>query len=307
MPVDLPERRLLLVHAHPDDESIGTGATMARYAAEGAHVTLVTCTQGEQGEIVLPELAHLAPEHDDALGPHRAGELADAMAQLKVTDHRFLGGPGRYRDSGMVWGPDGRRAAAPEQLDPRSFWAADLREAADHLVAVIREVRPQVLVTYDEHGGYGHPDHIQAHRVATYARDLAAVRSYRTDLGPAWDVAKVYWTATPRQVLQEALTALRERGGTGFENIASADDFGYVVDLADVDAVVDGSDHLDAKLAAMRAHATQIDVQWPYFTLSDNVGQPIWAQEYFRLAHGRRGPADPATGVETDLFAGVAP
>ena len=307
MPVELPERRLLLVHAHPDDESIGTGATMARYAAEGAHVTLVTCTQGEQGEIIPPALAHLAPEHDDALGPHRADELAAAMAQLKVTDHRFLGGPGRYRDSGMVWGPEGRRAVAPEQIDPRSFWAADLLEAADHLVAVIREVRPQVLITYDQHGGYGHPDHIQAHRVATYAHALAAVRSYRPDLGPAWEVAKVYWTATPRQLMQEALTAANQRGDSGFEHIATADDFGYVVDQADIDAVVDGTAFLDAKMAAMRAHATQIDVQWPYFALSDRVGQPLWAREHFRLAHGRRGPVDSATGHETDLFGGVTP
>jgi N-acetyl-1-D-myo-inositol-2-amino-2-deoxy-alpha-D-glucopyranoside deacetylase len=307
MPVELPERRLLLVHAHPDDESIGSGATMARYAAEGAHVTLVTCTQGELGEIIPPDLAHLAPEHDDTLGAHRADELAAAMAQLKVTDHRFLGGPGRYRDSGMVWGPDGRRAVAPDQIDPRSFWAADLLEAADHLVAVIREVRPQVLVTYDQHGGYGHPDHIQAHRVATYAHALASVRSYRTDLGPAWQVAKVYWTATPRQLMQEALSAAHERGDSGFEHVATADDFGYVVDQADIDAVVDGTEFLDAKMAAMRAHATQIDVQWPYFALSDRVGQPLWAQEHFRLAHGRRGPIDPATGYETDLFGGVTP
>lgn len=306
MSVELPERRLLLVHAHPDDESIGTGATMARYAAEGAHVTLVTCTQGELGEVIPPALAHLAPEHDDTLGPHRAGELADAMAQLKVADHRFLGGPGRYRDSGMVWGGDGRRAVTPEQIDPRAFWAADLTEAADHLVLVIREVRPQVLVTYDERGGYGHPDHIQAHRVATYARDLAAVRSYRPDLGPAWDVAKVYWTATPREPLQEALTVARERGDSAFEHLASADDFGYVVDLADIDAVVDVSEFLDAKMAAMRAHVTQIEVQWPYFALSDRVGQPMWVQEHFRLAHGRLGPADPVTGYETDLFAGVS-
>ncbi|WP_026875057.1 N-acetyl-1-D-myo-inositol-2-amino-2-deoxy-alpha-D-glucopyranoside deacetylase [Jiangella gansuensis] len=305
MPVELPRRRLLLVHAHPDDESIGTAATMARYVAEGAHVTLVTCTQGEQGEILVPELAHLAPEHDDTLGLHRAGELADAMAELKVTDYRFLGGPGRYRDSGMVWGDEGRRAVAPEQIDPRSFWAADLREASDHLVEVLREIRPQVLVTYDENGGYGHPDHIQAHRVATYAAALAAVPTYRTDLGPAWQVAKVYWSATPRSVLQGALEAARDRGDTLFDGVTSADDLGFVVDDADITAVVDGSDHIDAKMAAMRAHATQIDVHWPYFALSDRVGQPIWAQEYFRLAAGVAGPADPRTGYETDLFAGL--
>ncbi|TDE08721.1 N-acetyl-1-D-myo-inositol-2-amino-2-deoxy-alpha-D-glucopyranoside deacetylase [Jiangella asiatica] len=305
MPVELPDRRLVLVHAHPDDESIGTGAIMARYAAEGAHVTLVTCTQGEQGEILVPELAHLAPDRDDTLGLHRAGELADAMAQLKVADHRFLGGPGRYRDSGMVWGDEGRRAVAPPQVDPRSFWAADLREAADHLVEVLREVRPQVLVTYDDNGGYGHPDHIQAHRVATYAWALAAVPTYRRDLGPAWQVAKVYWIATPRGALQRAIDAARERGEDLFDGVASADDLGFVVDDADISAVVDGSAHLDAKMAAMRAHATQIDVRWPYFALSDNVGQPLWAHEQFRLAYGEQGPVNSQTGYETDLFAGL--
>ena len=160
------DRRLLLVHAHPDDETIGNGATMAHYAAEGAHVTLVTCTLGEEGEVLVPELAHLAADQDDQLGRHRVGELATAMEALGVRDHRFLGGPGRYRDSGMMGLPTNDR--------PDAFWQADLDEAAALLVEVIREVRPQVLVTYDENGGYGHPDHIQAHRVAMRAAELAA-------------------------------------------------------------------------------------------------------------------------------------
>src|SRR6202050_410151 len=116
-----PERRLLLVHAHPDDESIGTGATMAKYAAEGARVTLVTCTLGELGEIIPPSLAHLAADQDDRLGPYRIGELDAACAALGVTAHRFLGGPGRWRDSGMM--------GTPGNDDPRCFWRADLDEA----------------------------------------------------------------------------------------------------------------------------------------------------------------------------------
>ena len=188
------DRRLLLVHAHPDDESLNNGVTMAKYVAEGAHVTLVTCTLGEMGEILVPELEHLAADRDDALGEHRAGELADAMAQLGVTDHRLLGGPGRFRDSGMKWDENGHATAADE-INDNAFWNADLREAADELVAIIREVRPQVLVTYDDFGNYGHPDHVQAHRVAHYGADLAAARSYRPDLGEAWDVAKIYWVA----------------------------------------------------------------------------------------------------------------
>ena len=141
---------------------------MAKYVAEGRGVTLVTCTAGEMGEILVPELEHLAADQDDGLGEHRRGELADAMAALGVTDHRFLGGFGTYRDSGMKWHEDGHAVAA-DDVHENAFWHADLTEAADHLVEVIREVRPQVLVTYDQFGGYGHPDHIQAHRVAMYA------------------------------------------------------------------------------------------------------------------------------------------
>ena len=171
----LSDRRILLVHAHPDDETIGNGATMAKYAAEGVQVTLVTCTAGEEGEVLVPELEHLAADRDDALGPHRIEELAAAMKALGVTDHRFLGGPGHFRDSGMKWAEDGSATVADETR-PDTFWHADLTVAADLLVEIIREVRPQVLVTYDQFGGYGHPDHIQAHRVATYATSLAAVR-----------------------------------------------------------------------------------------------------------------------------------
>ena len=164
-------RRLLLVHAHPDDETINNGATMAQYVADGAHVTLVTCTLGEEGEVLVPELAHLAADKDDALGQQRINELATAMEALGVRDHRFLGGAGHYRDSGMMGLPTNDR--------PECFWQADVDEAADLLVAVIREVRPQVVVTYDENGGYGHPDHIQAHRVAMRAVERAADPSVR--------------------------------------------------------------------------------------------------------------------------------
>ena len=156
---------LLLVHAHPDDESIETGATMARYAAAGVPVTLVTCTLGELGEIIPPDLAYLGAGRGDLLGKYRIGELDAACAALGVRDHRFLGGPGRWRDSGMI--------GLPSNDDPGSFWQADLDEAALDLVAVIREVRPRVMVSYDDRGFYGHPDHIQAHRVAWRAFQLA--------------------------------------------------------------------------------------------------------------------------------------
>lgn len=278
---------------------------MARYVADGAHVTLVTCTQGEQGEILVPELEHLGPDQDDSLGEHRTKELAAAMAALGVTDYRFLGGPGRYRDSGMVWGDDGRRAVAPEKVRPDSFWAADLREASDHLVEVIREVRPQVVVTYDENGGYGHPDHIQAHRVATYAVALAGVSSYRHELGEAWSVPKVYWTANPRSAMQRAIDQMKDHPDKPFGDITSADDFGFVVDDADVTTVVDGAPWMPQKWAAMRSYPTQMDLNGPFFSRSEDRDAEFWAVEYYRLVHGVLGPVDPETNRESDLFAGL--
>ena len=295
-------RRLLLVHAHPDDETIGNGATMARYAAEGADralVTLVTCTLGEEGEVIGDELQHLAADRDDTLGEHRVGELAAAMAALGVTDHRFLGGPGRYRDSGMMGVPSNKR--------PGCFWQADLDEAAAHLVAVVRETRPQVLVTYDENGGYGHPDHIQAHRVAMRAYELAAEPDFRPDLGPAHDIAKVYWNCMPFSVLEAGFTALRAAGkDSPFPGIAGPEDVPGVVADELVTAAVDGTAFTGAKVAAMRAHHTQIAVDGPFFSLSNDLGQPIPATEYYRLVRGEPGPRG-ASGWEEDLFAGLEP
>ncbi|MEQ4207891.1 N-acetyl-1-D-myo-inositol-2-amino-2-deoxy-alpha-D-glucopyranoside deacetylase [Actinopolymorpha sp. B17G11] len=294
------DRRVLLVHAHPDDETIGNGATMARYVAEDARVTLVTCTRGEEGEVLVPELAHLAADQDDGLGEHREKEMADAMGALGVTDYRWLGGAGRYRDSGMVGTPANER--------PDCFWRADLREAADHLVPIIREVRPQVLVTYDQFGGYGHPDHIQAHRVATYAHALAGAPSYRPDLGEAWDVPKVYWTAMPESLFREGLRRLRASGdATSFEGMDPEGELppSFVSDDL-ISARIDGTAYVEQKMAAMRAHATQIAVDGPFFALSNNLGNQIWGLECYRLVRGTPGQVDPETGAETDLFAGVA-
>jgi len=293
----MTDRRILLVHAHPDDETIGTGALMARYVDEGVGVTLVTCTLGEEGEILVPGLEHLASDREDRLGEHRFGELANAMAVLGVQDWRLLGGRGQYRDSGMA-------GTAPNDR-PGAFWRSDLLEAATHLVEVIRDVRPQVLVTYDDFGGYGHPDHIQAHRVAMYALTLAGASTFRPDLGPAWEVAKVYWTAFPRSVVREGIERLRAAGETtGFAEM-DPDDIPFVIDDALVTTAVTAPGHLDRKLDALREHATQVTVDGGFFALADNVGAEAFATEYFRLVRGRpAGPFDDA-GRETDLFAGV--
>ncbi|MFF5708376.1 N-acetyl-1-D-myo-inositol-2-amino-2-deoxy-alpha-D-glucopyranoside deacetylase [Streptomyces sp. NPDC012756] len=293
---DLPARRLLLVHAHPDDESINNGATMARYAAEGALVTLVTCTLGEEGEVIPPDLAHLAPDREDRLGPHRVGELAAAMTELGVTDHRFLGGPGRFRDSGMMGAEQNKR--------PGAFWSTDVDTAAPHLVEVIRETRPQVLITYDPDGGYGHPDHIQAHRVATRAAELAADASYRPDLGPAHTIAKIYWNRVPRPVAEAAFARLHAEG-SAFPAVAAIDDVPGVVDEDRITAEIAADPAYTArKTAAMAAHATQVAVDGPFFALSNDLGQPIFTTEYYELVHGTSGA--PEGERETDLFAGVA-
>lgn len=290
-------RRLLLVHAHPDDESINNGATMAKYAAEGARVTLVTCTLGEEGEVIPPHLAHLAPDRDDALGPHRVGELAEAMKELGVTDHRFLGGPGHYRDSGMM---------GVEQNDrPGAFWSADVDDAAALLVEIIREVRPQVLITYDPDGGYGHPDHIQAHRVAMRAADLGPDPDFRPDLGEPWEIAKVYWNRVPRGVILDAFGRLRrdlaEPGRLPFQRIGAITEVPGVVDDHIVTTEIDGTDFAAAKAAAMRAHATQIEVAEPYFALSNDLAQPLLSAEYYELVRGRVG----GESRESDLFEGI--
>lgn len=300
---ELPDRRLLLVHAHPDDETINNGATMARYVDEGAHVTLVTCTLGEEGEVLVPELADLAADRTDQLGNHRIGELAAAMDELGVTDHRFLGGEGKYRDTGMIYDADGN-AAVPPQTRPDSFWQADLVAAANDLVPIIRGLRPQVLVTYDEYGNYGHPDHVQAHRVATYAAALAAAPSYRQDLGEAWDIAKIYWMAMSEDSFRDSLRRLRDAGDTTtFEGMDPEGEYPMITPDRLIDCVIDGAGYVDRKMNAMKAHATQITVDGPFFALSNNNGNQIWASEHYRLVKGTAAP-DP-DGQEHDLFAGL--
>jgi N-acetyl-1-D-myo-inositol-2-amino-2-deoxy-alpha-D-glucopyranoside deacetylase len=289
-------RRLLLVHAHPDDEVITTGATMAGYAAEGVHVTLVTCTAGEEGEVLVPELAHLAADREDRLADVRLVELANAMTALGVADHRFLGGVGRYRDSGMM--------GTPANDKPHTFWNADLDEAAAHLVKVVREIRPQVLVTYDENGGYGHPDHIQAHRVAMRAAELAADPAFAPGHGAAWEIAKIYWTAMPESVLADGVRALKEAGGaSGFVAVESVDDLPFGTEDSLVTTGIDGSAYMEDKREGMHAYPTQISMEQGFFALSNSIGMEFSAHEFYQLVKGVAERSD--TELEKDLFAGL--
>ena len=282
-------KRLLLVHAHPDDETINNGVTMAKYAALGAQVTLVTCTRGEEGEVLVNELANLASDKDDKLGEHREIELKDAMDELGIKDFRFLGAPSKkWRDSGMMGTPANDRDDV--------FWQADLDEASNELVKIILEIKPQVLITYDEFGGYGHPDHIKAHRVAIRAAELAA--------NQGWQVNKIYWNTMPRSVIQMGIEKMKEVG-SDFFGAESADDLPFAKPDELVSTVVNAPEYVPAKLAAMKAHATQISVDGPFFALSNNLGLSVWGDEYYTLVKGEKAAPFDANGRELDIFAGI--
>jgi N-acetyl-1-D-myo-inositol-2-amino-2-deoxy-alpha-D-glucopyranoside deacetylase len=280
--------RILLVHAHPDDETINNGATMAMYAAGGAQVVLVTCTRGEEGEVLVPGLSHLASSHDDSLGLHREVELAHAMKELGITDHRYLGAPDKqYRDSGMMGTEPNNR--------PDVFWQANLDDAALHLVKIIDEIKPQILITYDEIGGYGHPDHIQAHRVAMRAAELSI-----------WQIEKIYWNTMPKSVLAESMAKMKEMG-SDFFGAESVDDLPFAKDDIFVTTLIDGNEFVEAKLAAMKAHETQIALDGPFFALSNNLGLQIWGDEYYTLVKGEKCEPFDSMGREQDLAAGIKP
>ena len=285
-------RRLLLVHAHPDDETLTTGGAMARYAADpDTSVTLVTCTLGEQGEIIPPELALLASDAADQLGGYRIGELAAACAALGVTDHRFLGGTGRWRDSGMVLAGHGVRAATPVQLHPRALAARDaLADQVDALTAVLEEVAPQVVVTYAADGGYGHPDHVRAHDITA-----AAVRRVP-------EVVRFYATVHGRAGLDAGLAELAGAAGLPFR-LPEPDELPSVAD-ADVSVSLDVSGQRAARLAALAAHATQVAL-WEgppvAYAMSNGVAQPLRDVEEFVLLAG-----EPVAPGADDLFAGIA-
>lgn len=279
--------RALLVHAHPDDETINNGATMAMYAALGADITLVTCTRGEEGEVLVPELAHLAASQTDRLGEHRVEELALAMQELGVRDHRFLGDEQqRFRDSGMMGTDPNNRSD--------TFWQANLEAAADLLVSVIDEIKPHVLITYDEFGGYGHPDHIQAHRVAMRASEKSI-----------WRIPKIYWNVMPISVIQEGIDAMKGVDSE-FWGVEKAEDLPFAKDDSFVHTLIDANSYVEKKMSAMKAHATQIAVDGPFFALSNNLGLQVWGNEYYTLVKGEKSPPFNEKGYETDLFAGIS-
>jgi N-acetyl-1-D-myo-inositol-2-amino-2-deoxy-alpha-D-glucopyranoside deacetylase len=276
---------LLAVQPHPDDESITMGGTLARYSAEGVRTTLVTATRGEVGEILDKELdpAEAAPR----LASIREAELRNAMKLLGVGEVLFLG----YEDSGM--------AGLPRNREPQTFWQADEEEAIGRLIQIVRRVKPQVIVTQNEFGGYAHPDHIKTHRVAIGAFFYAG-DSKRFPGGEPFRPSKLYYNAIPKSQLRRMGEVMQR---AGVENRFSTDGEPPPFAVSDdrVTTWLDVEPYIDKKLAAMRAHRTQIPEDSWFLKLVQVVGPQAWATETFERA---RSSVDAPT-PENDLFAGL--
>lgn len=278
---------LLCVHPHPDDESISCGGVLAHTAGSGRRAVVVTCTGGEAGE----NLAGIDLGDEDLVS-HRRRELADALAALGVTEHRYLG----YRDSGM--------AGTDANDHPDSFHGADLDEAATRLAATIRQVRPHVVVSDDENGSYGHPDHIKAHHVTVRAVGLAADAD--ADIaGEPWRVTKRYVHALGRSRLHTIHRALVEAGLAspfGAADVA-VEDLPFGVDDDRITTEIDIRDWFARKRAAMAAHRSQIGEDSFFLNLPGDLQREAFGIEQFVLEDGPSSTERP----ETDLFAGIAP
>jgi N-acetyl-1-D-myo-inositol-2-amino-2-deoxy-alpha-D-glucopyranoside deacetylase len=305
---------LMTVHAHPDDETLGTGGTMAKAIRDGRRVVLVTGTRGEMGEIVVPEMD--TPDNHRRLGEIRAGELEAAMADLGVTEWENLG----YRDSDMM----GRTG----NTDPRSFWRADVDEAAGRLTWLVRRHRPHVITTYNEYGGYGHPDHIRTHDVAVRAFDRAGdIAWYPEQLaaehggtGPAeaeggvapWIPLKLYEQAIPastRNAMRERMEAAGEKSFWSEPEGASEEELAafreqvarMLVPDEKITTWIDISDVLDQKWAAIGRHRTQMSPDNPFLRFGLDAWREFWQKESFILRESRVETSLP----EDDLFAGL--
>jgi N-acetyl-1-D-myo-inositol-2-amino-2-deoxy-alpha-D-glucopyranoside deacetylase len=287
--------RLLFVHAHPDDESLANGATIAHYTARGAQVRVVTCTLGEEGEVIGDRWAGLAVDRADQLGGYRIGELTAALQALGVDAPIYLGGAGRWRDSGM---------ADAKTRRGRRFVDADEHAAVGELVALIREQRPHVVVTYDPNGGYGHPDHVRTHTVTTAALAAAGTADYP---GEPWTVPKFYWTVFATSAFAAARGDVKPADLLPDWVLPSPEDLTFGFPDEDIDAVVEAAEEARAaKAEALAAHATQVVVgpTGRVCALSNNMALPIVGQEHYVLVAGSAGDRD-ERGWETDLLAGL--
>lgn len=286
----MTELRLMAVHAHPDDESSKGAATTARYASEGARVMVVTLTGGERGDILNPAMD--IPEVHGRIHEVRRDEMAKAAAILGV-EHHWLG----YVDSGL---PEG------DPLPPvpeGSFATVPLDGPTEALVRVIREFRPHVMTTYDENGGYPHPDHIRCHEVSVAAYEAAADHLRYRDAGEPWAVSKLYYNhGFLRQRMQVLQDEFAKHGQDGpFANWLENWDAEEDVIEKRVTTRIECSDFFAQRDEALLAHATQIDPKSFFFTTPMEWQQRLWPTEEFELARSRV----PVQLPETDLFAGI--
>lgn len=277
--------RLLSVHAHPDDESSKGAATLARYAAEGVDVLVATCTGGERGDILNPALDTAETWAD--LPAIRRREMA-AAAEILGVRQRFLG----MVDSGL---PD-----PGEPLPEGCFAALPLAEAAAPLVALIREFRPHVVITYDETGGYPHPDHIRTHEITTEAFTAAADPTRYPGTGEPWRPQKLYYQATLSRAWFEAIH--KATVAAGLESSMAEVLNELPPDKLPITTKIRCENHFATRDRALLAHQTQVDPAHPFFTHSREIERQTWPDEDYHLAHPTPGPE-----VEDDLFTGVTP
>ncbi len=291
--------RVLAIHAHPDDESSKGAATMARYIDEGHRVRVLTCTGGEEGSILNPRMDR--PEVHENLAAVRREEMARA-AEILGVEHRWLG----YVDSGLP--ESGKR----EDLPDGCFSLQDVDEVVDNVVAQIREFQPHVIITYDENGGYPHPDHLMVHAVSMRAWDLAGDPEYRPDLGVAWAPLKLYYThgfvVTRFNMLAEAVAQRQANGEmTLREYQRTMTQLAFWRAKQDVyprvTTRVNAADWFERRDAALTAHATQIDPDGPFFGVDVDVQRETWPTEEFELAKTRVATTLP----ERELTAGLPP
>ena len=288
----MPAFHAMFVHAHPDDESSKAASTMARYADEGHRVSVVTLTDGMAGDILNPAMDR--PGVKEQLPEIRKEELARALDILGVTDHVDLG----YRDSGFVDGFDGDGSVLP----PDAFYNQPLDDVVGRLVAVVRELRPHVLVTYPEDGGYPHPDHIRCHDVTAAAFDAAGDPTAYPEAGEPWTPSKLYYSHPFTRPKLEALhDACEERGidSPYGEFLARGRRRRRFDDP--VTTRVEVSAYLEHRHKALLAHATQIDPNGRWFAVPDEVVAEVYPYEDFTLARSRVGVAIP----EGSLFDGL--
>jgi N-acetyl-1-D-myo-inositol-2-amino-2-deoxy-alpha-D-glucopyranoside deacetylase len=283
-----PGLRLMAVHAHADDETITMGGTLATLADRGVRTCVVCCTDGKLATIVDPDM----PEETTRprLTEIREAELRDACRILRVDEVEFL----RYGDSGM--------ADTATNLLPDAFWMAPINEAVGRVVAQIRRFRPQVVVTYDGNGGYGHPDHIQAHRATLLAVEAAYLPTMYKDAGEPWRVEKLYYTAFPRSEFRRIAEMAKQAGMDPPFGEENPDNMLFLTPDEWVTSTVDCRSVVGRKREALRAHRSQISADWPQLTISDDVAEQF-ATEFYQLIISRT----PATLPETDLFAGISP